>query len=274
MTEPLLKALIETDITGKCPTKYLRPPFEHIFLHFGVHHENTLYSEHDNLYLEGAYISYIEVTKHHQFIDRIDAYLQQNKKKFKHIQYAIEINFSFSKKIKESAKDTQEIRIYIIVDDENENIETTIKKHQDIWEASDSEYFRIFDSVLHIAKSLLIINTKDKENIIIKPEHGRNTIKRRALKKYSSKKAMKKALEQYDKIIIDTDSSEFANDYKLSRQTTNSGKKVHWRRGHFRELPESPPNRPKARLVWVKPTLVGAKSRANAYVDKKEYIAS
>lgn len=272
MAELLLKALIETDITGKCPTKYLRPPFEHIYLHFGVNHENILSLEHDDLYLEGAYISYIEVDKHHYSIERINAYLQKNKKKFKDIQYAIEITFSFTKKIKESAKDTNEIRVYLLVDDENENVETTIKKHQEIWGAHVSEYFLIFDSIMHIAKSLLIINTKNREDIIIKSENGRNIIKQRALKKYSTKKSLRQALEKYDKIIIDTDSSEFVEDYTLSRQSISSGKKVHWRRGHFRELPESPPNRPKTKLIWVRPALIGAKIEAPFNTEKKGYI--
>jgi hypothetical protein len=274
IAEPLSKALIETDITGKCPTTYLRPPFEHIFLHFGVNHEHTLSLEHDDFYLEGAYISYIEVAKHHQFIERINTHLQKNEKSFKNIQYAIEITLSFSKKTKESAKDTQEIRVYLIVDNENENVETCIKNHQETWGIKGFEYPMIFNSILHIAKSLLIINTKNREDIIIQTENGRNTVKRRALKKYTTKKAMCKALEQYDKIIIDTDSPEFISDYTLSHQSISSGKKAHWRRGHFRELPESLPNRPNTRLVWVRPALVGAKLGPITNTEKKGYIAS
>lgn len=115
---------------------------------------------------------------------------------------------------------------------------------------------------------MLFINTQNKDELIEITGNETKEIIRRSLKKYPFKKDQKKALCKYNKIIIDTGTSEFENDLSKDKYSLENTKiRTHWRRGHFRELPPLIPTRKKSKLVWIKPSLINA-SLKNEIINK------
>lgn len=279
ISNELSGALIKTDIKGKCPVSYMKPPFPSIYIHFGVTGQYLLPC-HDGIF-EGAFINYGELNNpfDDKFINKTQEDLIESGFNVEHIKSFLEIKLVFTHSTnKKHFLSTSRMIETLYIDNEDDTVEQILEKNLKYISLGRKEGNKEFDEnfsscIIHLAKSLLYINTRNKNDLIevspIDNNQANNVDINIKDKKIAS---LIKSFTKYNKIIINNKDNDIQEDLSNSEKMNKSGIKPHWRRGHFRALPPLPPNRPEERLTWIKPTLVGSCKPKDA--KESSYIAT
>ena len=265
ISDILAHALVNTDITGKCPAMYLRPPFQTTYLHFGFDSNFPLELS-ENRVLDGVYINHCNIkdpAKNEKIGQCKEALIKANFN-VDEIHTIIDMKLLYaSHKSKKSVFDIQSTNEVLFIDNENSTVEEILGKNikydmiaiKNCTKESNGDYY---NTIMHIAKSLLYINTRNKEQLIDSPvEDIQPFCTRTNFNDISIMSQVMKSIGGYGNIIISDKNDDLQNDIRNFNTLKSSGKRPHWRRGHFRTLPARQPHRLEEKLIWIKPTLVG-----------------
>ena len=279
ISDDLSSALMKTDIKGKCPIGYMKPPFSSIYLHFGSYEKNPILCA--NGCLEGAFINYGEIN------DPLnDAFINSTQKKLldanfnvNEIKSFLEIKLVFTDgKNKRHCLSTSRSTETLYIDDENDTVENILEKNLK-WiklcrNKVDKDFYEdISRCIIHLAKALLYINTRNKKDLIeVSSASNEKSLIDDLNIRDEKLSSMIKRFISYNKIIINSKDEDMQEELSKSEKMNKSGVKPHWRRGHFRTLPPLPPNRPEEKLTWIKPTLVGSCKKNDA--KESSYFAT
>lgn len=261
----LFKSMLDTDIKGKCPVHYFTTPFRTIYMHYGFNNEYKYRLESSELFLDGAYISQVEIS------DREKQTLKELfSDKFFHagilienITRIIDIVAVLASPRMEDITDMKSRQFSLYIDNESLNIEEIFEKNLKAWTFQENELDAMetkdtLTIVSILAKTLLYINTKESNFEFIDIESPLKRKLNSSINAVEKRKIQKQLYSSYNKIVIKHHDLSCHEDISIEKTLIKKGVIPHWRRGHFRILSSS------LKMIWIKPTLV------NACLVKKE----
>lgn len=280
LTHSVNQMLQETDMVAKCPASYLKLPYRNIFIDCGIEREVPFRLHHDVSgahILEGAYLTEV----YHP--GKVGVNFTKNcNEKWKEYGYqsplihrSIEILLCGSPKYKKHFEDDCYFSFSIHISDEEENIDALINREIEIYRQqfksrNTVEVNDLLESVSHILKAVLLLNTKNCD--LIEKNHKDDLL--RDIKKQSIKHKKRALIEErkYTNNTIYIDLSEKDKEFYQQNLAGRSTPKTHWRRGHFRMLKANPPTRMEPKPTWVRPCIVNSSGNDGSIKNKSYAI--
>lgn len=281
LRDSLNKRLADIEIGKEVPVNFLRPPYECCFIEFGEaeHREQsqfTTYASGTNKILEGAYCINHPISSLKKISDQAIEILELDRSQPGRV---IELCFTASpySHINDGSNNGSVMAdhcdiISLIIQDENESIESILEKHIKLAMVKENSLESVvfgasgvnqqfFDSLRinlnQLVKALLYIHSDRKVEL---KETEYSDLSKRVDAMKSSKKLpkLKKQMQRaYDRVLIGPKAKYIPLTETLDQIQLKTGTRPHLRRGYL-GIRWTQKGRTTAKITWVKPSVINA----------------
>lgn len=259
------RLLAQTDIGAQAPVRFFRLPYASMFLIFGAGGDGLeAVNEHtgDIYELDGAYLvelqlgpEYPERALFPELRDDTPIRVYEITLVGKPKRNPLDCGFVFARLMAPDQWGDQPLETVL-----ERQLSTYAREGTSTLQARGAAALRA--GVLHIAKTLLYLNSEQARTSEVFEEHA---LRERLTRVKGGKRAkLERQLGRaYDRIVVGSLAN---NPIEAPAHATDSRVRSHWRRGHFRSQPcgEGSAQR---KLIWIQPALIGADELAGPAKD-------